>query len=84
MSIENSGMGIPPSGIDTGHWILETFDFGSYASSSFSDVFSVSVEDGSVLHELLLDSSSSLESLVCSSSLKSDRILLEIGGAGYV
>ena len=56
-------MRIPPSGIDTGHWILETFDFGSYASSSFSDAFSVSVEDGSVLHELLLDSSSSLETL---------------------
>ena len=49
-------MGIPPSGIDTGHWILATFDLGSYANSSLSDIFSVSVVGDSVLHELLLES----------------------------
>jgi hypothetical protein len=64
--MEKSGMVIPPCGIDTSHWILATSDIGSYANSLF---FPVSEVDGSVLHVLLLDSSSSLESLVISSSL---------------
>jgi hypothetical protein len=72
-------MVIPPCGIDTSHWILATSDIGSYANSSFSEFFPVSEVDGSVLHVLLLDSTSfyfmlldstsSLESLVISSSL---------------
>jgi hypothetical protein len=62
-------MVIPPCGIDTSLWILATSDIGSYANSSFSEFFPVSEVDGSVLHVLLLDSTSSLESLVISSSL---------------